>query len=206
MGQDSNRRGIGARALHVLSLHQASVVATIADVIIPGGPDLPSATEANVIGYIDRALEGMDAHLVPIYKKGLGALDKVCKDEFGVASFTDLTPRDRVSLVSRFLGPPSEKLGLPGSADASEKEQLLISLFAIIREHVIEGYLCDPSYGGNMNACVWRAIGFPGAHWGYTADQVTARALDARSLPVKTLDDLAWEVTNMPKPDSSGDR
>ena len=41
-----------------------------------------------------------------------------------------------------------------------------------MREHAIEGFFCDPVYGGNRNAVGWRLVGFPGVHWGYTAEQM----------------------------------
>jgi gluconate 2-dehydrogenase gamma chain len=70
-------------------------------------------------------------------------------------------------------------------------------LLTIIREHTVEGYFCDPVYGGNRGAVGWKLVGFPGAHWGYTAEQM-APGFDGRGIPIKTLSDLRRELRDLP--------
>ena len=67
----------------------------------------------------------------------------------------------------------------------------------VIREHTVEGYFCDPVYGGNRGAVGWRLVGFPGAQWGYTAQQMKP-GFDATVIPIKTLSDLRRELKNLP--------
>ena len=55
--------------------------------------------------------------------------------------------------------------------------------------HTIEGLLCDPAYGGNKGAAGWKLIGFPGAQYGYTAEQMQYGA-DLTKLPIMTLADI----------------
>ena len=74
---------------------------------------------------------------------------------------------------------------------------LLRSLFAVIREHAIEGYFCDPVYGGNRGTVGWRLVGFPGVQWGYTAEQMRP-GFDATQIPIKTLADLRRDLNNLP--------
>jgi len=39
--------------------------------------------------------------------------------------------------------------------------------FDFAREMTIEGYFCDPIYGGNRDMVAWRYVGFPGARYDY---------------------------------------
>src|SRR6185503_1648624 len=87
--------------------------------------------------------------------------------------------------------------GESGADPAARNLALLFRLFAVIREHAIEGFFCDPVYGGNRNAVGWRLVGFPGVHWGYTAEQMK-EGYDGRQLPIRTLDDLRRELKSMP--------
>ena len=34
--------------------------------------------------------------------------------------------------------------------------------FALLRKHTIEGMVCDPMHGGNIDMVGWQLIGFPG--------------------------------------------
>ena len=34
--------------------------------------------------------------------------------------------------------------------------------FRIVRQNVVEGFLSDPSYGGNFEMAGWRWVGYPG--------------------------------------------
>jgi len=74
---------------------------------------------------------------------------------------------------------------------------VLERLLAVIREHAIEGLFCDPIYGGNRDAVGWRLVGFPGVHWGYTAEQMK-EGFDGRSLPIRTLSDLRRGLAETP--------
>jgi gluconate 2-dehydrogenase gamma chain len=75
--------------------------------------------------------------------------------------------------------------------------RVLARLLAVIREHAVEGFFCDPAYGGNRNGVGWKLVGFPGAYWGYTAKQM-ARGFDGTKLPIKTLSDLRAQLKELP--------
>jgi gluconate 2-dehydrogenase gamma chain len=77
---------------------------------------------------------------------------------------------------------------------------LLQRFFAVIREHTMEGFFCDPLYGGNRGAVGWRLVGFPGVQWGYTAEQMKP-GFDATTIPIKTLSDLRRELKSLPNND-----
>jgi gluconate 2-dehydrogenase gamma chain len=86
-----------------------------------------------------------------------------------------------------------------GPEDQAEgaDQSLVARLLVVLREHTVEGYFCDPVYGGNRDAVGWKLVGFPGAHWGYTAEQM-ASGFDGRSIPIKTLSDLRRELGSLP--------
>jgi gluconate 2-dehydrogenase gamma chain len=48
---------------------------------------------------------------------------------------------------------------------------------------------CDPMYEGNRNEIGWKLIGFPGAQWEYSVDQLRP-GFDATTIPIQTLTDL----------------
>ena len=55
--------------------------------------------------------------------------------------------------------------------------------------HTIEGLLCDPAYGGNRDGVGWKLIGFPGAQYGYSAEEMRYGA-DLTTKPLMTLADI----------------
>ncbi|MFP5071246.1 gluconate 2-dehydrogenase subunit 3 family protein [Pseudonocardia nantongensis] len=176
---------------------EARTVEALAERIIPGDGDNAGATDAGVVYYIDQAIAGFSTDLQTVYRRGLRELDALCRREHG-APFTDLDADTQDDVVRRHLGPeilPADSLQFgpsdqPGGA-------VLLRFFAVVREHTVEGFFCDPAYGGNRGAVGWKLVGFPGAHWGYTAEQM-GPGVDARSIPIKTLSDLRSELPSLP--------
>ena len=61
--------------------------------------------------------------------------------------------------------------------------------FRIVREHTVQGFFGDPAYGGNRDTVGWKLVGFPGAQWGYTSEQMLP-GVDSRTIPILTVKDL----------------
>jgi gluconate 2-dehydrogenase gamma chain len=80
-----------------------------------------------------------------------------------------------------------------GAPEGPDDEGLLPTIFALVWEHTIQGMFCDPQYGGNHDALGWQLVGFPGAQWGYNAEQMRP-GFDSRAIPIKTLEDLRREL------------
>jgi gluconate 2-dehydrogenase gamma chain len=191
---------------------EARAVEAIAERIIPGADRDGGATEAGVVYYIDRAVAGFSISLQKVYRLGLRELGTFCQRKYG-KSFVDLSPERQDEVIRRFLGPESGEAAAAhkpigeddydfasghGSRDAGSLDKSLLDrLFAVVREHAIEGLFCDPVYGGNRNAVGWRLVGFPGVHWGYTAEQMK-EGYDGRQLPIRTLDDLRRDLKSRP--------
>jgi gluconate 2-dehydrogenase gamma chain len=201
-------------ALTYFNDYQARTVEAIAERIIPAeGPDA-GATQAGVVYYIDRTITGFSTGLQRVYRLGLRELEAFCNRKHS-ARFVDLTADQQDDILRQLLGQETgggetghpaglvapagegpaqtgEKTGSAGETDL----ELLRFFFAVIREHTVEGYFCDPIYGGNRDAVGWKLVGFPGAQWGYTAEQMKP-GFDASVIPLKTLSDLRRELPNL---------
>jgi gluconate 2-dehydrogenase gamma chain len=189
---------------------EARTVEAISERIIPDGGDGAGATSAGVVYYIDRSVSGVSRNLQHVYRTGLRALERFCQNEFS-AAYVDLTAEQQDDVIRRFFGPevagPEETPQMYGD-EVGERGELdrdlpiLRRLFAVVREHAIEGFFCDPVYGGNRGAVGWQLVGFPGAYWGYTAEQM-GPGFDGRTLPIATLSDLRRQLQEKSLPDNS---
>jgi gluconate 2-dehydrogenase gamma chain len=166
-----------APVLHFLNPVEAATLDAMAARIVPGSAEDPGAREAQAVLFIDRSLAGFLRDQQTPYRVGLRRLDAFTRERYG-RRFPDLdeSQQDEVltELDRRSRGEDGDGLG---------------KLFAVVREHVVQGLFCDPSHGGNRDAVGWRMIGFPGARWGYSARQM-ARDFDATTIPLRTLADL----------------
>lgn len=201
-------------ALTYFTDFQAKTVAAIAERIIPANGSDAGATDAGVVYYIDRSITGFSTNLQRVYRLGLRELERYCQQRFR-AQFQELDTELQDSVIRDLLGPeviepvgtpeprplpglldneaPGDGEAGPGDSAVELDEALLRRLFAIIREHTVEGYFCDPIYGGNRNTVGWKLVGFPGAQWGYTAEQMKP-GFDATTIVIKTLSDLRRDL------------
>ncbi len=197
-------------ALTYFNDYQARTVEAIAERIIPANGADAGATEAGVVYYIDRTITGFSTGLQRIYRLGLRELESFCNRKHST-QFVDLTAEQQDDILRELLGnevtkpagivQPAEE-DSPEIGEGSEGKEgtdldVLRFFFAVVREHTVEGYFCDPIYGGNRNAVGWRLVGFPGAQWGYTAEQMKA-GFDATVIPIQTLSDLRRGLKDPP--------
>jgi gluconate 2-dehydrogenase gamma chain len=170
---------------------EARTVEAIAERVFPGDSSDGGAREAEVIMYIDRALAGYGKNLHRLYRRGVGELNRYTSCHYGGKKFFELTDSDQDGVLAQL-----ETWGAPvipgGTEPRPASDALLGEFFGAVRLHTIEGMFCDPMYGGNRNAIGWKLIGFPGAQWGYSAEQMRL-GFDASTIPVKTLADLRRE-------------
>lgn len=156
---------------------EAATVDALVDVILPPEEGSPGAREVGVTEYIDRALAGFMRDLRQVYRHGLRGLGALAVERHE-GEFVDLSPQDRLRLV--------EELDSLAQTDPADP---LGQFFRIVREHTVQGFFCDPAYGGNRGEAGWRLVGFPGAQWGYTAEQMQP-GFESTSIPVVTIRDL----------------
>jgi len=139
---------------------ERAVLEALFDTMFPGGDNNPGAVEIGAADYLDKALAGVYAHHLNEYRAVLGAIDAAAPDGFIRAS-----AETRLDIIARFQR--GELAGLPENRDRTS--------FDLIWRHLREGLFSDPVHGGNRDFAGWRAVGFPGAQFGYRAEE---QALD----------------------------
>lgn len=155
-------------------------VDAIAARLIPSDASGPGAREAGVTDFIDSQLagfygrgerwymrgpfadgtdeQGYQFELPPagLYRRAIEALDAHCRDRFGDRAFADLAEGEQDALLGRMEEGELELDGVPARG-----------FFDLVRENAIEGFFCDPIYGGNRDMAGWKLVGFPGARYDY---------------------------------------
>lgn len=170
-----------------LSAREMRCLGVLAEALYPETPEGPGALALGAPHYIDRALAGAYRTQLALYQAGLAALDRLAKAQQR-AAFDDLPEARRNEIVAAHDGV------LRGRLPSDDPDRALLERFvAVARQHVIEGVFADPAYGGNRAMGGWRAIGFPGAQWGYGAEAQT-RGFDATVLAPKSLADVDPEA------------
>jgi gluconate 2-dehydrogenase gamma chain len=179
---------------------EARTVEAVVARVIPSEPNAPGAREAGVVIYIDRAVAGYFRDHQALYRAGIQELNDFSESRCG-AVFADLSEEQQdailVELDGQKRGPSSgdETLEVTATGDALRSSpsvndhSVLTRFFAVVCDQTIQGMFCDPMYGGNHNGIGWKLIGFPGAQWAYSVDQLRP-GFDASTIPVQTLSDL----------------
>lgn len=142
-----------AMAPVALDPSQFKTVEAIAGRIMPA-TDTPGAIEAGSAYYIDQALAGAYSAHLGTYQRGLADLDRYCTAAHG-ASFAALDDARQDAVLA--------DLEAGKIAEVAKGPQL----FRLLRTHVMEGFFCEPQYGGNRDLIGWRLVGFPGQRYGY---------------------------------------
>jgi gluconate 2-dehydrogenase gamma chain len=155
----------------VLAPVEMETLRAIADRIFPA-TDTPGAVEIGALDYIDIALAGDYASLVPLYRQGLRAVDRFARAKFA-RRFFDLKEEQKDVVLAEF-----EAGSVRGFKKAAE-------FFEAVRYHVLEGIFCEPQYGGNKNMIGWRLVDFPGQQFGYP-DAYVNRRVDLEPVAVES--------------------
>jgi gluconate 2-dehydrogenase gamma chain len=113
--------------------------------ILPRDED-PGAKDANVPAYIDRMLQTPElTQMRADFLQGLAALERRSRSMFQ-KGFAQAAPEQQDDLLTLF------KDSGPGTGEAHFYELLVVL--------TLEGFLGDPSYGGNKDRVGWRLVGF----------------------------------------------
>lgn len=150
-----------AKHFNVLTQDEAETLELIADRIFPK-TETPGAVEIGAVNYIDIALTGDYAPLLPLYRQGIRAVNRYARAKFGRA-FRSLTEDLKDAVLVAF-----EAGSIAEFKNAAE-------FFETVRYHVLEGVFCEPQYGGNKDMVGWRLVNFPGQQFGYPAAYVNER-------------------------------
>ena len=160
--QDQTRPSIpNAGGYQFLGAGEASIIRAIAARIIPADDLGPSAADAGVTQFIDRALAGFNRDSQGDYRRGLLAVDKLAQSAFG-ERFAALRAEQQDELLRTM------EAGTASGFDAPSAR----TFFELLRRHVMEGFFSDPVYGGNRDFIGWRLVNFPGPVSSYTAEEM----------------------------------
>jgi len=148
--------------------------------LIPADEHGPGAVEVGVPQYIDRQMStpwaegaswymqgpffeapaefGYQSQLTPKqqFRLGIKAIDALCQEHL-TQPFTGLNPTQQDDVLRQI-----EKGSL-----ASPEIHLPTFFSSFLLKYVMEGYFCDPMYGGNKDMAAWKMIGHPGARADY---------------------------------------
>ena len=155
--------------IKVLTPAEVETLAAIAERIFPK-TDTPGAVEIGAINYIEIALAGDYAALLPLYREGLRAIERHAHKRFG-ARFVALSGQQQDEILGEF-----EVGNVASCKNAGE-------FFETVRYHVLEGIFCEPQYGGNKDMLGWRLVNFPGQQFGY-GDAYINRPVDLEPVAV----------------------
>ncbi len=156
---------------------EMSMLQAICGRLIPGAPGSPGAMEAKAWVYIDRALAGYFSHLQKWYRQRLMDMNKLSVQEYG-KEFVQLAPVLQDDLLRRME-----------NAELGENAENMKIFFQVLLEQTVEGMFGDPMYGGNHDFAGWKMIGFPGAQWGYTPEQMQM-GYDSSRIGILSVSDL----------------
>jgi len=158
----------------VLTRDEAETLELIAERIFPK-TNTPGAVDIGAVNYIDIALAGDYAPLVPLYRQGIRAVNRYARAKFG-RTFRSLSDELKDAVLVAF-----EAGSIAEFKNAKE-------FFETVRYHVLEGVFCEPQYGGNKDMIGWRLVDFPGQQFGYVDAYVNQRvdlepmAVDSRKI------------------------
>jgi gluconate 2-dehydrogenase gamma chain len=102
--------------------------------------------------------QGWQTRLTPaqLYRAAIRETDDAVGKEGKAPAFARLTGDDQDSWLHRLEG------GKVNLVTVHAK-----TFFELLMQNTLEGFFCDPIYGGNRDMVGWKLIGFPGAHYNY---------------------------------------
>jgi gluconate 2-dehydrogenase gamma chain len=122
-----------------------ALVSAACERILPRDED-PGAQDANVPVYMDRMLQTPELkQMRQDFVQGMAALERRSRRMFQVG-FAQATPAQQDELLAIFKDSPA------GSGEAH--------FFELLTVLTLEGFLGDPSYGGNKGQVGWKLVGF----------------------------------------------
>jgi gluconate 2-dehydrogenase gamma chain len=174
----SHETSLGVR-YGFFNLPEQEFIEAAVDRLIPPDANGPSAMEAGVAGYLDKQLAGAWGAGERLYRSGPWQLGTPTQ-----GYQLPLTPSElfrtairalNEDVQRRYTKPFSALDGARQDAYLTELQQGKVDLggvpsgvfFESLLGMTVEGYFCDPVYGGNVDMASWRMIGFPGAYGAY---------------------------------------
>lgn len=142
-----------SKAPRALTPAERTTLDAIAGRIVPA-TDSPGAIEAGAPDYIDIALANPYKPQLARYQRGLAELDRYATATFG-KPFAALSAEQQDEMLENLEGGKIKEV-----TDGPQ-------FFELVRRHTMEGFFCEPYYGGNRDMIGWKLVGFPGQRYGY---------------------------------------
>jgi gluconate 2-dehydrogenase gamma chain len=168
-----------ARRYDFFSPAEAAFVEAAAERMIPADALGPGAVEAGVPVFIDRQLAGDFGKASRMYMQGpwaKGEKTQGYQSRFtpaqmyraAIPAIDDAVHKAKGGTFARLAGPDQDAFLQQIETGAVDLGQVdAIAFFTLLLQNVMEGFFCDPLYGGNRDMAGWKLIGFPGARYDY---------------------------------------
>lgn len=176
--------------LRFFTAEEAKMIQAAAARIIPSDESGPGATEAGVVVYIDRQLAS--GYGTDNYRYTKGPWVEADEGIFGYQGKD--TPQDTYRKGIPLLGNDFAALS-PEEQDQRLEKMERTRFFQMLRQHCVEGFMCDPMHKGNKNLVGWKLIGYPGPQLSYISDMEPYYGKPYRVAPQSLSQILGHHVT-----------
>jgi len=132
----------------VFTNDEAECLIALCEQIIPADHDA-GATDAGVIHFIDRQTHLRFPDDLPIYQKGIAALQATCKGEYGLL-FEKTDHSIQIEIVKSM-----ERGRLPAEYWDGIHQQ---TFFSLVLNRTMQGFYGSPRHGGNRNYVSYRML------------------------------------------------
>lgn len=139
---------VGNPLFRFFTAAEANCIVAICERIIPAD-DQPGATDAGVIYYIDKQLDGVLNASRNMYRKGIMALQKYCMEAYG-KEFEYLRTETQNKILVML-----EKNEIKGGFWEGINS---FTFFKIVISHTMQGFYGDPRHGGNKDFVSFRML------------------------------------------------
>jgi len=161
------------RSYRFFTAEEAAFIEAALQRLIPPDALGPSALQAGVPGYVDGQLAGAWGAGERLYRSGPwtpGAATqgyqlpftpaelfrtalRAIRQQLGGTPFENRSGEEQDAYLTQLQTTARDLGGVPANV-----------FFESLWGMVVEGYFCDPVYGGNRDMAAWKMIGFPGAY------------------------------------------
>lgn len=124
-----------------LSAAESKLVDALTNQIIPAD-DAPGASEAGVVFYIDKQLDGPLKRFRPTYTRCIPLFQAACRNAFG-REFQNLSFDEQTDFLRQIEHGPDRELS---------------SFFSLVIEHTMQGFYGSPEHGGNRDEASWKML------------------------------------------------
>ncbi len=131
-----------------LSQEQASLIAEIAETILPRTEDSPGAKDVKVHQFIDLMLKDYVSEAEQeMYQKGMEEFDALCKEVNNGRSFVDLSPEQRLEHLTMV-----DKEAVLEERNREESDPEYFPFYLVLKQAVIAGYFSSEAVGTEVLA------------------------------------------------------